>query len=270
MKNARCLTITNQKGGIAKTTTTLALISLIAAEGKKVLAVDLDGQGNLTATLTQKKSYDFWDCGLYAFVENFNNDDDDDKTRYIHKTHIENVDIMPASKNMEHMGTLLETHSKVIKKQPYELIAKYLEGIVGGYDLVICDTPPDWLLLIKSGIYMANAIIVPFEADEYSKDGLEATVANVNMFKKEHPSSFSGDIIGIVNIKRKKNVLTDAVLMTMQDTFSDLITKTSIRESQACREAPTFGKTVIEHAPRCNTAVDYTRLYAELKKKIFQ
>jgi chromosome partitioning protein len=238
----------NQKGGVAKTTTTLNLGVAFQEMGHRVLAVDMDPQGNLTMSLglnpdtVRPTMYDVLVNGLRM-----------DRT----VAHQE-IDLAPASIDLAAVEIAL---SALIGRE--RVLSKALMQLQDDYDYILIDTPPSLGLLTINALTAAEAIIVPVQCEYLSLRGLaqlERTLELVreNLNPKVH-------IAGIVpTMYDGRTIHSREAVEVLRSSFGDLVYNTTILKTIKFPEAPVKGESVLKYAPGSNAAQAYRQLAREV------
>ncbi|MCB1870337.1 MAG: ParA family protein [Gammaproteobacteria bacterium] len=170
----------NQKGGVGKSTITCNLAAISAAMGKRTLVIDLDPQGNSTRYLLGDNPVDpketlvgfFKEILTYSFHSK-------GASGYIHQTPFENLSLMPAHRELDEQQSKLESRYKMFKLRDALL---ELEG----YDEIYIDTPPALNFFTRSALIAANACLIPFDCDDFSRQALYALLDNVREIQQDH------------------------------------------------------------------------------------
>jgi chromosome partitioning protein len=160
----RTIAVTNNKGGVGKTHTVFHLAGALAEEGKRVLLVDLDPQGNLTGLFfgTEQKQPELYDVLV----------NDVPLARAIHGTSFEAISVVPSSKRLQHLDAVLqnEPDSQIrLADALQESRAKEHQ-----FDVVLFDCPPSVGVTTRNALAAAERVIVPMEADKFSVEGLDS------------------------------------------------------------------------------------------------
>jgi chromosome partitioning protein len=238
----------NQKGGVAKTTSTLNLAVAFKERGLRVLSIDLDPQGNLT--MSQGFNPDEIDRSMFDVL--------------VHKLPIEQV-IRPAEidlavASIDLAGAELALASMIGRERTLQ---KALEPVRSAYDYILIDTPPSLGLLTINAFVAADGVIVPVQTEYLSLRGLvqlENTLAMVrdNLNPKV-------EIVGILPTMYDKRLLhsREAVEILMEN-FGDLVYETRIRKTVRYAEAPVKGQSVLAYDPHGEAAM----LYRDLAKEV--
>ncbi len=246
----RILTFSNQKGGVAKTTTTATVGIILKKLGYSVLAIDMDPQGNLAFCLGASNE----NCAtIYEVLKG------DVRMRHaIQRT--DTVDVISSSIALS--GIELEY---VSAGREY-LLREAIKSLPVKYDFILIDTPPALSLLTVNAFTASNAIIVPMMADIFSLQGLAQIYESVEKVKKYCNArvKIEGILLTRFNLR---SVFTREILGTAELITKDLDLKlfnTRIRDSVAMREAQALQKNILKYAPKCHAAQDYRAFVNEL------
>lgn len=250
---SRIITVTNQKGGVGKTTTAHAIATGLSHRGFKTLLVDLDPQSNLTYTMGA-------DGSTPTIYELFNGEI---KSPFTVIHHMEHGDIIPGS-------LLLAGADMEYTKPGREYILKeILEPLKESYDYIIIDTPPALGILTINALTASNSLIIPMGADIYSLQGLSQLKGLVDNVKKYCNKDLSVDGL-LITRYNKRAIISRNLKDVMQDTAKQLETKvfnTVIREGIAIKEAQAMQTTIYDNSPNANVTQDYSSLLDELLNK---
>lgn len=250
------IVLTNQKGGVGKTTTTSALAAGLGEKNKKVLAIDLDPQGNLGFSL-----------GL-----------DIEEGPTIYDVLTQEVPIKEAIRETDYCdivpsNILLSEAELAFQGENRELLLKSaLSSVKGEYDFIVIDTPPALNILTLNGYAAADHLIIPMASEILSLVGLvqlQETVAGIK--NAVNPSL---DVLGILLTKfnKRTNLAKDVLEMagTIAEQADTCVFDTKIRAGVAVAEAPAHGMCVLDYAPRSNPAKDYQDFVNEVYKKLIR
>jgi chromosome partitioning protein len=244
----RVIAFANQKGGVAKTTSTLNLSVAFAETGKKVLAVDLDPQGNLT--MSQGLNPDTIERSMYDVL--------------VHKLPIEQIihkgEIDLAVASIDLAGAELALSSMIGRERALE---KALQPVREGYDFVVIDTPPSLGLLTINALVAADGVIVPVQCEYLSLRGLVQLENTLSMIRENLNPHV--EIEGILATMYDSRTLhSREALEILQENFGKLVFETRIRKTIRYAEAPVKGTSVLKYDPTGRAAEAYRELAKEV------
>ncbi len=247
---AKTICITNQKGGVGKTTTTYALGLGLRKKGYKVLIVDLDPQGNLSFSVGAETEESIT---IYEVLKGEYNAEE-----AIQHTPI--IDIIPS--NIVLSGVDLEfTHTG-----REFLLREALSNVQNIYDYIIVDTPPSLNILTVNAFALSNKIIIPMIADIFSLQGIAQLYETIDRVKRYCNPSIN--IEGILLTRyNKRIILSSEIKGTAEMIAKELNTtvfNTHIRSSISIQEAQTKQENLYEYAPRNSAVMDYMQFVEEL------
>ena len=244
----RVIALANQKGGVAKTTTTLNLAVALKEKGMKVLCVDLDPQGNLT--MSQGLNPDEIDRSMYDVL--------------VHKLPIEQViherEIDLAVSSIDLAGAELALSSMIGRERALE---KALVSVRDRYDYILFDTPPSLGLLTINAFTASDGVIVPVQTEYLALRGLVQLENTLAMVRENLNPNVQ--IMGILPTMYDKRLLNskEAVDILVEN-FGDLVYQTRIRKLVRYAEAPVKGQSVLAYDPTGEAA----KMYRDLAKEV--
>jgi chromosome partitioning protein len=244
----RVIAFANQKGGVAKTTTTLNLAVAFAERGLRVLAIDLDPQGNLT--MSQGMNPDTIERSMFDVL--------------VHKLPItevvERTEIDIAVSSIDLAGAELALSSMIGRERALE---KALLPVKSEYDYILIDTPPSLGLLTINALVASNGVIVPVQCEYLSLRGLVQLENTLSMIRENLNPDV--EIQGILPTMYDKRLLhSKEAVDILKENFGDLVFKTKIRKTVRYAEAPVKGQSVLGYEPRGDAA----DLYRQLAKEV--
>jgi chromosome partitioning protein len=247
-KHAEVIAFANQKGGVAKTTTTLNLAVAFAESGHRVLCIDLDPQGNLT--MSQGIDPDKVEKSLYDVLVN-----DMPISEIIQHREI---DIAVASIDLA--GAEIAMSTKIGRERSLE---KALKEVSADYDFVCIDTPPSLGLLTINALTAANKVIVPVQCEYLSMRGLVQLQNTLKMIQENLNPDVR--IEGILpTMLDSRTVHAKEAVEILEENFGDLVFRSRIRKAIKFAEAPVKGASVLKYDPQSNAAGYYRDLAEEV------
>lgn len=246
----KTIAIINQKGGVAKTTTTINLGAYLASEGKKALIVDLDPQGNATSGLGINR-FDLSKC-IYDGLIN-----DEPVNNLIHHTIIEDLDIIPAT--IQLAGAEIEMVAVISR----EYLLKNLLKTIEGYDYILIDCPPSLGLLTLNALTAADSYLVPIQCEYYALEGLGQLLKTVDLVKKGLNPDL--DMCGALMTMYNANTnLSAQVVAEVRAYFKEKAFDTIIPRSIRLSEAPSHGEPINIYDKQSKGALAYEALAKEV------
>lgn len=242
------ISIINQKGGVGKSTTALAIGSDLYCRGYRVLFIDLDAQGNLTYSL--KASTEFGSLGVLQAPE----------TVKAKIQHTEQGDIIGSSLSLAGADALITQTGKEYR------LKEALNLLESDYDYCIIDTPPALGITTVNALTASNAAIIPAQADIYSLIGIMQLGSTVEAVKKYCNPGLIVKGIVLTRFNGRSVIRREAAEMLEQAAaqLETKVYKARIRECTALVEAQARRQSIFKYAPRSNAAADYTALVNEI------
>ena len=250
----RIIAVANQKGGVGKTTTSINLSACLAALGKKVLAIDMDPQGNMTSGLGIDKNeveYSIYDL-ILGEVE---------IEQVICSDAIENLDVLPSNINL----SAAEIELIGVEDKEY-IIHNEVEKIRDNYDFIIIDCPPSLNTLTINAMTTADSVLVPIQCEYYALEGLSQLIHTIELVKERLNPNL--DIEGVVfTMYDARTNLSLQVVENVKDNLNQTIYKTIIPRNIRLAEAPSHGLPINLYDPRSAGAESYMLLAEEVINK---
>lgn len=247
----RIIAVANQKGGVGKTTTSINLAACLAEKGKKVLAVDMDPQGNLTSGLGVDK--DSVEKSIYELIIG-----EVDIKEVINKEVLENLDIIPTSIDL----SAAEIELIGVDDKEY-ILRNAIVQVKDQYDFVIIDCPPSLSMLTINAMTTADSVIVPIQCEYYALEGLSQLIHTVELVKDRLNSKL--EIEGVVfTMYDARTNLSLQVVENVKDNLQQNIYKTIIPRNIRLAEAPSYGLPINKYDPKSTGAESYMRLADEV------
>ena len=245
----KIISISNQKGGVGKTTTAVNLGASLAVAEKKVLIVDFDPQGNASSgvgiTPNGDTSYEFM---LGSASE----------SAAIQKTLLGFLDIMPADRRLA--GAEIEL---VGENQREHFLKRALRPLKSHYDYIIIDTPPSLGLLTLNALTAADSVLIPIQCEYYALEGLSQLLSTVQLVQRSlNPELRLEGVLLTMYDRRLK--LSNQVADEAIDFFGKTVYETKIPRNVRLSEAPSFGKPILLYDVECLGSKSYLDLAAEV------
>lgn len=242
------LSVLNNKGGTGKTTTSVNIAAAIALEGKKVLLVDLDAQGNATTGLGFEKAT------LTSTVYNLLS-----QTRRAEEilldTGVENLWLLPS--NLDLAGAEVELSSAPGREY---VLRESIASIRDRFDNIVIDCPPNIGLLTLNALVASDHVLIPVQCEFYPMEGLPTLLKVMDLVKSRLKATFDHRII--LTMYDRRTALSRRVLEQVRGSFGDRVLKTVIPRSIRMAEAPSKGLPGIIYRPK-NTAAEQYRAAAK-------
>lgn len=252
----RVIAIANQKGGVGKTTTSINLSACIAETGKKVLAVDIDPQGNTTSGLGVDKTGDrntiyqvvIGECSIEeAILKNVYDNLD-----------LVSSDVNLAGAEIDLIG--IEDREYILKNQ--------IEKIKNNYDFIIIDCPPSLTMLTVNAMTAADTVLVPIQCEYYALEGLSQLIHSIKLVKKKLNPTL--EIEGVVfTMYDARTNLSLQVVENVKENLKQSVYKTVIPRNVRLAEAPSHGLPINIYDSKSSGAESYRMLAEEVINKTF-
>lgn len=247
----RVIAVANQKGGVGKTTTAINLSACLAEKGQKVLAIDMDPQGNMTSGLgidkdeVEKNIYDLM-IGQVGVEE------------VLQKEAIENLDIIPTSIDLS------AAEIELIGVDDKEFIIRNaIAPIKDNYDYIIIDCPPSLSMLTINAMTTADSVLVPIQCEYYALEGLSQILQTVEMVKKRLNPDLELEGVVFTMYDARTNLSLE-VVENVKKHLNETIYKTIIPRNVRLAEAPSHGMPINLYDSRSSGAESYRMLASEV------
>ena len=245
----RVIAVANQKGGVGKSTTAINLSACLAEKGKKVLAIDIDPQGNTTSGLGVDKNN--VENTLYELLLG-----EAEAKDTIVKDVVENVDLIPSNVNLS--GAEIELIG--VDEKEY-IMKKIIDKVRRKYDYIIMDCPPSLNMLTINALTAANSVLVPIQCEYYALEGLSQLMYTINLVQERLNPSLHMEGVVFTMYDARTN-LSLQVVENVKDNLQQNIYKTIIPRNVRLAEAPSYGQPITLYDTRSAGAAAY-RLLAE-------
>ena len=245
------IAIAGQKGGVAKTTTAMNLAGAFAEQGKRVLAIDLDPQGNLTV-------------GLGFHPKEINQSATEvllkgvPLEKALYHTKIEEIDLLPSTPTLRFAEQILprRPNYRAVLRQALE------NAVDNGYKVVIIDSPPSLGALTANALTAANLALLPTQAEYFAAYALKATLQMVQTIRQSSNPNLAYRIL--ITMFRRRNRALALIRARLEATFGNGLCKTVIETDTKIRESAIAGLPVTHFSPKTRSAMQYRALAQEL------
>ena len=250
----RVISFSNQKGGVGKTTTCVNMAAYLAKAGKAVLLVDLDPQGNATTGLGFAKG------GLKKSVYNVMIDDESVKSNTL-DTEIGGLSVLPS--NIDLAGAEVEL---VYKKGREKVLKSALDKAKAQYDYILIDCPPSLGLLTINALAASDSVIIPIQSEYYALEGLSQLMNTIALVRQHLNKSLKVEGV-VITMYDGRSLISKQIAADIKKFFSKKLYEIVIPRNVRLSEAPSHGKPILLHDPKCMGARAYSALTEEFLKK---
>ena len=247
----RMIAIGNQKGGVGKTTTTVNLGAALAFQGKKVLIIDMDSQGNATSGLGIERA-DVKQSVYEVLVDQI------EAAGAILPTSRENLWILPSTLQLAGAEIELATadHRESRLKQA-------IEPIKADYDYILVDCPPSHGQLSLNAFTASDTILIPVQCEYYALEGLSQLLNTIRLVQRTYNKNFRIEGVLLTMLDARTN-LGYEVVEEVRKYFQEKVYQTIITRNVRLSEAPSYGQSVIDYDPKSRGA----EMYMDLAKEV--
>ena len=247
---SRILCITNQKGGVGKTTTAITLADGVAKAGAKTLLIDLDPQCNASSGLGFKPAQ------THPLVSGTPIGQSTVNTR------TSGLELLPGSRMFGDVEVLTKANADRVTQMKEQFTRE-----TGGYDFVIIDSPPSLGQLTQVALSCSTEVIMPIQCEFFAMEGLVQMIEVIKSIMQEKPDrlQFGGIVQTMYDYSLE---LTHEVDKEVRDFFGEIVFKTVIPRDVAISEASSHGKSILDYAPRSRGARAYIELCMELLERV--
>ena len=255
----RIFTISNQKGGVGKTTTVVNLAAALARSGARVLVIDLDPQGNASTALGVEHREGT--PSVYDVIVN------DAEIADVVQQSPEQTDLFCVPATIDLAGAEIELVSMVAREQRLSrALGHYLDEIPEGIDYVLIDCPPSLGLLTINAFVAATEVLIPIQCEYYALEGLSQLLKNISLIEKHLNPKLQLSTILLTMFDSRTN-LAHQVAEEVREHFPKQVLETIIPRSVRISEAPSYGQSVISYDVGSPGALSYLEAAAEIAKR---
>ena len=253
---AKVIAVTNQKGGVGKTTTAINLAAALALDGRKVLLVDCDAQGNATSGLGQKGK-NAPGRTIYEAITN----PDADVHDFILPTTVERLSIIPATRDLS--GAEIEL---ITVEDRERRLKNLLAQLRDEFDFIIIDSPPSLGLLTLNALVAADRVLIPLHCEYFALEGLADLVSTMRRVRASLNPRL--DIEGVLlTMNDERTNLGQQVSRDVREFFKDKVYRTVIPRNVRLAEAPSHGLPAVTYDARSRGAEAYFAFAREVLER---
>ena len=247
----RVISVSNQKGGVGKTTTTVNLAAYLAEQGKKVLIIDIDPQANagfgvgINAEEIETTLYE----ALIGEIP---------LSQAIFNTQLDNLFLIPS--NIDLAGAQVELQDKPEKEF---ILKKALTAVKNSFHYILIDCPPSLGILTLNSLVAADTVMIPLQCEYYALEGLSQLLKIISMVQENLNPKLTVEGVVLTMYDSRTN-LAQQVANDVQDYFKDKVFKTIIPRNVKLSEAPSFGKPINLYDRNSVGGIAYSKLADEV------
>ncbi|MBI2633359.1 MAG: ParA family protein [Parcubacteria group bacterium] len=247
----KTISLINQKGGTGKTTTVINLARAMHLEGKKILVIDMDPQGNASSGLGAEKN-----ISVYEIIS-------DQLNPLEHCATIKDgLCVLPANEN------LAGANVEFINLENREfLLSESIKPLHDHFDFILIDSPPSLSILTVNALAASDYFLVPVQAEYFALEGLGQLLSTINLIQQNLKPDLR-NLGALVTMYDERARLSKEVLENLYKNFDAYVFRTIIPRNIKLAEAPSFGKSIFDYAPSSRGATAYRRLAKELLFRI--
>ena len=259
MTNCKVISVANQKGGVGKSTSVYCIGAGLAMDGKRVLLVDVDPQGDLTKMLGQRKPHEL----PHTLAEQMNavvqNKTEPEHPEILH--HHEGFDFVPANRSLSAVEVGLVN---VMSRET--VLKRYLDGIKQDYDYVLLDCRPSLGMLVINALSAADHVLIPVQADYLAAEDMTELVGTVQSIRQQiNPKLKTGGVF--LTMANETNFRKDIVARVKENFGKHLpVLDAVIPATVRLAEISTADKSIFRHEPRGRAAAAYSALVKEVER----
>ena len=249
--NTKIIALSNQKGGVGKTTSAVNIASFLAITETPVLLIDMDPQANASTALGMQKNK--ISQSIYEVIIN-----NITIKSCIQKTEIEYLDIVPSSSKLA--GAEIELVSMFTRES---VLKESIKEVMGQYKYIIIDCPPSLGLLTVNVLTASHSIIIPIQCEYYALEGLSQLLNTIRLIQNNLNAKLEIEGILITMYDSRLN-LSQQVLQEVKEYFGEKVYKTLINRNVRLGEAPSYGKPIVLYDAASTGSQNYMNLVSEI------
>ncbi len=246
---ATIIAVSNQKGGVAKTTTCVSLGAALVELGHEVLAIDLDPQANLSLALGVNPA-NLHRTAADVLLGNHS------PISVSRETALPGLDLIPSNQHMHMVEKFLHVRDK------YEQALRQALASLTTYDVVLCDCPPALGAITLNALAAAELLVIPTQCEYFSAYGLNEMLELVRSVRERTNPNLSYRIL--ITLLDRRNRIHKDILEQVKSAFGDAVLETAIEIDTKLRESAVFGQPITGYAPNSRAAQQYRALAQEL------
>lgn len=249
----RIISIANQKGGVGKTTTAINLSSALAQNGKKVLLVDFDSQGNATRGLGLQVVQ--MPLTIFDAVT-----EQSDINLVIKRSNVKNLDLIPSNLRLASLDTYIQSHQF---PNPFFLLKNALAKVKEEYDFIIIDCPPSLGLLCLNALVASNSVLIPVQCEYFAMEAVASILSSITKIQKDYNPNLKIEGFLLTMYEANTSLCTE-VAQQVRGLFKENTFLTTIPRNISIPEASAHGEAVTTYRPTAKGSLAYFALAREI------